>query len=518
MPRFLKKINKSIFPGVMFFLISFFAFPQNNTLFDDNRLSSIYITIAPDSLAVIMTDILSDHYYMARFIFDDTRHRDTLENIGFRLRGNTSRYAQKKSFKISFNEYVSGRKYQGVKKINLNGEHNDPTLIREKLYYDIWKKAGMVERRTNFMKLYINNQYFGLYTNLEEMEKEWLSSVYDDKDGNLYKCTYPADLVYLGNDPQTYKDLENSTVTGGRVYELQTNKSADDYTRLVQLITTLDRTVDSEFAANIDTIVNTGHFLKALALDVAMGNWDNYSFNKNNFYLYDNPSDKRFDFITYDPDNNCGIDWFGIDWGNRDCRDWINRSMDLPLAQKLLAVPDFFIRYKQFLDTIANTIIHPDSIFPRIDALKQQIQQAAEADTYRTLDYGYSIADFNNSYNQALGAHVKYGLKPFFTTRKESISRQLHPEGLDDGGRELPGLTIYPNPAREEITIKSPEPGLHMLQYRIVDVFGKTHKEVTGIMFQDGKCRVAVNDLPAGIYLLMIEVPGKIFSGKFIRE
>jgi len=105
----------------------------------------------------------------------------------------------------------------------------------------------MKERRTNFVKLYINQVYYGLYTNLEEMEKEWLTNVYENNQGNLYKCSYPADLNYLGGDQQTYKDLENSTVTGGRVYELQTNKSADDYTDLVELITALNNEPDSVF-------------------------------------------------------------------------------------------------------------------------------------------------------------------------------------------------------------------------------------------------------------------------------
>ena len=242
------------------------AYPQENTLFDDTRLCSVYITIDPDSLAVIYDSVLSDHYYLARFVFDDHIRTDTLENVGFRLRGNTSRYSQKKSFKISFSEYVPGRKFQGVKKINLNGEHNDPTMIREKLYYNLWKKAGMAERRTSFAKVYINGAYYGLYTNVEEMEKEWVSRVYAENDGNLYKCTYPANLVYHGPDQQVYKDLQNYTVTGGRVYDLQTNKSTDDYTRLVKLITALNQVTGPGSAEEIGRILKVDRFLKALAL------------------------------------------------------------------------------------------------------------------------------------------------------------------------------------------------------------------------------------------------------------
>ena len=507
-------MKKLILTGLLAFLYIAPTLAQN-TLFDDSRLSAIYITIPPDSLKVIYDSVLSDHYYMARFIFDDNEKRDTLQNVGFRLRGNTSRFSKKKSFKISFNEYVSGRKYQGVKKINLNGEHNDPTMIREKLFYDIWKKAGMVERRTCFVKMYINGSYYGLYTNLEEMEKEWLTLVYPKTGGNLYKCTYPADLVYLGSDQQTYKNLENSTVTGGRVYELQTNKTEDDYTRLVKLITTLHKSPDAAFVSEIATILNVDHFLKALALDVATGNWDDYSYNKNNYYLYDNPVDSTYDFIAYDPDNTFGVDWFGIDWATRDCRDWINKTMPLPLAQKLMAVPAFFNRYKQYLDTIANTVINPDSVFPRIDAMKQLIQQAAIADTYRTLDYGYTVADFYNGFNQTVDSHTPYGIKPFLSARQQAILSQLHPAGTEDLRPAQNTITVYPNPAGESISISLTDHPTVPMTATISDLYGKTvlqftQHDITGV--------VPVQNLIPGMYLLRLYSSGLVYQAKFIKK
>ncbi len=510
----MKKLFIFLLPG----LLLAGAVSSQNTLFDDTRLSSIYITIPADSLAVIYDSVLSDHYFLARFIFDDKVKKDTLENIGFRLRGNTSRYSKKKSFKISFNEYVSGRKYQGVKKINLNGEHNDPTMIREKLFYNIWKKAGMVERRTSFVKLFINQSYYGLYTNLEEMEKEWLSLVYPQNVGNLYKCAYPADLVFLGTDQQVYKDLVNSTATGGRVYDLQTNKSQDDYTRLVELISRLNEPPDEQFASDISRILNVDQYLKALALDVATGNWDDYGFNKNNFYLYDNPSDARFHFITYDPDNTFGVDWFGIDWGIRDCRNWINHEMPLPLAQNLLVIPAFFDRYKLFLDTIARTVIDPDSIFPSIDRMKQLIYQAAVEDTYRTMDYGYTVADFNNGFIKAVDSHTPYGIRPFLSARKEAILNQLHSSGINGRDPEMADLKVFPNPATENITISVLHDFIHISGVKIVDIFGKTIDVCSIPDEQMHQLTVPVKALAPGMYFLRVESSGRVYQTKFIRK
>jgi hypothetical protein len=496
-------------------LLAYVPVSSQNTLFDDTRLSAIYITIPADSLAVLYDSVLSDHYYLARFIFDDNENRDTLDNVGFRLRGNTSRYSKKKSFKISFNEYVSGRKYQGVKKINLNGEHNDPTMIREKLFYDIWKNAGMVKRRTSFIKMYINGSYYGLYTNLEEMEKEWLTLVYPMSGGNLFKCTYPADLAYHGSNEQTYKDLENETVTGGRVYELQTNKSQDDYSRLVEMITILNQQPAGNFAQDVSTLLNVDHFLKALALDVATGNWDDYGYNRNNYYLYENPTDSKFDFITYDPDNTFGVDWSGIDWAARDCRNWINKKISLPLAQKLLAVPAFYEKYKLFLDTIARTVIDPDTVFPRIEAMKQLVWQAAVEDNYRTLDYGYTIADFDNAFIQAIDDHTPYGLKPFFTKRKQSILDQLHPAGVDGFEVSEQGISVFPNPAGETITFSLSDRTTRVLSADIFDLYGKLLMEFD---LQDNNQSLSVESLAPGMYLLRVKATGLIFQAKFIKK
>jgi hypothetical protein len=375
----------------------------------------------------------------------------------------------------------------------------------------------MKERRTNFVKLYINQVYYGLYTNLEEMEKEWLTNVYENNQGNLYKCSYPADLNYLGSDQQTYKDLENSTVTGGRVYDLQTNKSADDYTNLVELITELNHEPDSAFGANITQIVNADEYMKALVLDVATGNWDNYAYNKNNYYLYDNPATNQFNFIAYDADNTFGVSWENIDWATRNCLDWTNHSLNLPLAQKLLAVPVFYNKYKFYLDSIARYIINPDSVFQHIEALKQLITPAAIADTFRCLDYHYTISDFNNSFDLAAGDHIRYGIKPFLTARKQAILNQLNSSAIDDLTDISSGITVAPNPAYDDIFIQLATISYPTVHCRIIDLTGKILKELS-LNKNGNSYKLSLSGLKAGMYILFVQFADKDYYTKFIKK
>ena len=71
--------------------------------------------------------------------------------------------------------------------------------------------------------LYINEEYRGLYINVEHVDEEFLKKRFKHDHGNLWKCTYPADLADLGDNPESYK-FTPSWNGEQRVYELKTNE------------------------------------------------------------------------------------------------------------------------------------------------------------------------------------------------------------------------------------------------------------------------------------------------------
>ena len=70
--------------------------------------------------------------HVASVHFQNAYINEYIDSIGFRIRGNTSRNADKKSFKIDFNHFKRGRQFFDIEKINLNGEHNDPSISEVK--------------------------------------------------------------------------------------------------------------------------------------------------------------------------------------------------------------------------------------------------------------------------------------------------------------------------------------------------------------------------------------------------
>ncbi|MEY5036822.1 MAG: hypothetical protein RLZZ110_1839, partial [Bacteroidota bacterium] len=87
------------------------VYPKPGTVFD-RKLHSIQLWIHPDSLnqMLLKENWYSDHSYPAMFIYDN---EDTLHTVGMRLKGNTSRAAQKKGFRIDFDQF-SQQTFQGL--------------------------------------------------------------------------------------------------------------------------------------------------------------------------------------------------------------------------------------------------------------------------------------------------------------------------------------------------------------------------------------------------------------------
>jgi hypothetical protein len=390
--------------------------PPANEFYRTDVVPRIDITIPADSLAAIFANVTSDYEYHASFAYTAPGYTVSGVEVGLRLRGNTSRTSGKKSFKISFNSFISGTRLEGVKELNLNGEHNDPSIMRARIAWELAQDAGMPAPRVNHVRLFINGQPYGLYANIEHLNDDYVEHRFARDAGNLYKCLWPADLANLGTDPNSYK-----LMSGGRqVYELKTNETLDDYSGLARFVTALHATTSTQALCALDSVFNVNSYLKWLAWEVTTGHWDNHSFNKNNFYLYEDPASGLMEFISYDADNTFGIDWFNIDWATRSPFQFGT----YPLYTKILTNPAAQRRLKLFLNefgTLAGSAAWRD----RNEAMRAQLAPFVEEDVYRTFDYGYDSLDFWNALDVAGGAHVKSGIHPFMTSRIAATSSQV---------------------------------------------------------------------------------------------
>jgi spore coat protein CotH len=145
------------------------------------------------------------------------------------------------------------------------------------------RAAGVPASRANSCLVYLNGTFYGVYTNVETIDKHFLRLNFASDEGNLYEETGP-DLV----------------AGAEQAYELETNEDEDDRSDLAGLIAALDRATPETFVAELEQVLALDEYLRFAAIDALVSNHDGYNFGdgpRNNFRLYHDPSTGLFHFI-----------------------------------------------------------------------------------------------------------------------------------------------------------------------------------------------------------------------------
>jgi hypothetical protein len=167
--------------------------------------------------------------------------------------------------------------------------------------------------------------------------------------------------------------------------------------------------------------------LKIAAIDVLLGNWDGYIFNKNNFYLYHHQLTQQINFLPYDLDNTWGIDWVGIDWSQRNIYNWSPAGESRPLYALITSQPQYRDQFSAHIETLCNTLFHPDTLASQITYWQNLIAPHLMDDAYYSLDFGYTLGDFASAADDGCCQHVPYGILDYIEARRSSALAQLEP-------------------------------------------------------------------------------------------
>jgi len=400
-------------------------------LFLDGELSFVEVTMDPAALDSMLENPWSNELRLCSLRWTNSVLDETIGSVAIRPRGNTSRFAIKKSWKLSFNTFVPGRKFHGLEKVNLNGEHNDVSIIRSKLAWDLYKEMLVPSSRAHHVQLKINDGALveGVQIHVEQVDEEFVQAWFDNKDGYLYKCLFQgerADLRYVWpGTGDTYKWLG-----GGETYVEQIHDDAD-YEDLAAFIDFVNNTDDAAFAAGIVDRFSVDGFLRSMAVDAAIGNWDNYWFGANNYYLYNNPDTGRFEYIPYDLDNSYGVDFSSIDWATRPLDGWGDGGFGSaggelpPLIERVLAIPAYEAQLRRYVLALCDGPFALDAVEADIDLIHATIGPYAYEGSYDDghMDWGYTTEMFHESftypdYYRNWGWGWDYGLEPYITDRR----------------------------------------------------------------------------------------------------
>src|SRR5574337_1801497 len=192
---------------------------DGDSIWAANFIHDIYFNFTQSGYwDTLLATHITDTYMTCTMTFDGR----IMDSVGIKTKGNSSfnNNSIKKSFKVHFNEFVSGQDFDGIKKINLNNSFKDPTMMREKTMLDFMNRHGMVAPRCTYARVYLNGVYWGLYTLVEDVStNKFLKQRYPDNDGNLFKGDPQGDMKWYGSTQSSYYTR----------YSLETNQTVNDW-------------------------------------------------------------------------------------------------------------------------------------------------------------------------------------------------------------------------------------------------------------------------------------------------
>ena len=387
-----------------------------DNLFNDKKLPQLQVSVSESEwnrLLRMYDEENHNHSYIkcSKVIFYRGYDTFSCDNVGLRLRGQTSRRRPEgyngqshKSenakwrhvhFGLNCRAYSDSGSFAGVRRINLKYAKEDPSYIREHYCFDMLSRFGVwTAPKSSWCRLSFNignddPVYYGVYLMIESIDKQYVKRRpgFGPAEGWLWKCGWGANL--RDTDEWRFHFDDNSPNTYS--YDLKAD-DPDEFEpakeQLRDFITKLNKLSGIEFYNWIYKVCDVDLLLKMYAGLVALGHWDDYWNNMNNFYLYFNnkdPENYKVYMLPYDLDNtlgtstNCGVQ---NDSGRQDPYNW--GVQECVLLYKLLKDNDIKNKYTSYLcefATTGNAFTGQAESAARIRAWQEMLERFVSNDT-----------------------------------------------------------------------------------------------------------------------------------------
>lgn len=321
-------------------------------------IPTYFLTIDPDTLLALNESVHSNRWVGASLRWSDGSE----QAVEVRYRGDTSRHFQKKSFKVKYHP-VPGETKRSI--LNLAWKV-DASGLRENLAAKLFDRAGLPAPTTTACHLVLNGESQGLYTQLEQLNDDFLDARDMDDDGVLIKVE-DGNLEVLDN-PSDY----------AQAYERKTGDEAD-LTPMIGLVETVDLTPDDEFAETVWSVVDIPWFLDWYASIVLMANYD---VTRENHYWYLPPEQGKWRVLPWDNDHGfyhiLARHW-PLDLGTAGSEPMVPSGPNR-LFTRVLEIDTFRWLYAAKLSLLSDRLLEGEYTLHLIDSLHAHVGEALNTD------------------------------------------------------------------------------------------------------------------------------------------
>ena len=359
-------------PGVPVSPSSVRNVPESVPFYNGDTLRTLFFQFEDDNWErELMTFKETDIEVPATLLMDGKTYKE----VGVQFRGSSSFMmvpeGMKHSLNVSVNAFTKDLTILGFDSLNLLSSHADPTFLRGVLFLHV-ARDFLPAARANFVRVVINGENWGIYQNVEQVNKAFLKEWYKTDAGTRWKAPGQpngrAGLEYWGDNPDPYKST----------YEIKGKDDPKAWEAQINLTKVLNNTPIDKLEAALTPILDIDGVLRFLAVDNALANYDGYWVRASDYNIYLDPKGK-FHILPHDINET-----FGGGGPGPDPLVGLN-DPSKPLRSKLLQVPALRARYLQYMRDIATKWLEWKNLEPLVTKYHALIAAEVRADT-RKLD------------------------------------------------------------------------------------------------------------------------------------
>lgn len=302
-------------------------------IFDQDALRTYELRLAPADLARIDANPAGEEYVAGMMHFEGREYGP----VGIRYKGSVGAFrgclttampgtkaCTKLSMKVSFHWKDPEGRFYGLRKLQFHAMNRDPSMLKERLGYALFRESRIAAPRAVHARLVINGELVGLFALVEQIDGRFTRSRFrEGGEGNLYKEAWPLDArgmptmeAVLRATLKTNEDDNPSLQTMLDLGRELAQADADQRPEVLAKYTDLD--YGMRYVA-VD---------RAIAHDDGPFHW--YCFGlacfNHNFYWYEELRSNRLWLIAWDLDSSFNLNnttttlWFDWDDTSRGCQ------------------------------------------------------------------------------------------------------------------------------------------------------------------------------------------------------
>ncbi|MEQ1756881.1 MAG: CotH kinase family protein [Vicinamibacterales bacterium] len=293
----------SILPKVRALVVGVLLVPAlasaqtSDELFAPDVLHDVFLRINTRDLEELRASYDLNTYYPA----DIQIGTEVARNVAIRSRGRASRNPSKLGLRVDIDHFVADQTFFHLNSLVLDNFVQDPSMLREHAAMALFTRMGQAAPRTAFGRLFINDEYQGVYGLVEEPNEAFVSRHFGADKGYLFE--------YHRIGPYYFDDLGEDLATYQALFEPRTQERAAPnllYAPLRELVRGEDGESLNDWRARVSAYLDLNELVTIVAIEEFLSEYDGLTgyAGANNVYIHRPKGSERHVFIPWDRDQS----------------------------------------------------------------------------------------------------------------------------------------------------------------------------------------------------------------------